>query len=310
MYNSGTSSPSFSGCTFSGNLADSGGGIYNSYSNPALTNCILWGDTAKTSGNEVYNDSSTPTFSYCDVEGGVSGNGNMNSDPQFLRKPDAGDDATWGTTDDDYGDLHLTDLSPCIDAGDPSAPGDTDIDGEIRIVDGDLDGTPTIDIGADEFVDSDGDGISDREETRAIVTTAISGSTSEEGDSATVDVKFNGLPDGDVVLTVSSDDTSEGTVSPPALTFTTANWNTYQTVTVTGVDDDEDDDDQIFAVLLDVDDDVTDDTTGYKDLSPVAVSVTNIDDDTSTSSDGGGDGSSGSGSSSGGGGGCFIGSLK
>ena len=41
----------------------------------------------------------------------------------------------------------------------------------------------------------------------------------------------------DVVLTVTSGDTGEATVAPATLTFTTANWNSPQTVTVTGVDD-------------------------------------------------------------------------
>ena len=42
---------------------------------------------------------------------------------------------------------------------------------------------------------------------------------------------------GDVVLNVTSGDTGEATVSPSTLTFTAANWNQPQTVTVTGVDD-------------------------------------------------------------------------
>ena len=38
-------------------------------------------------------------------------------------------------------------------------------------------------------------------------------------------------------MRLSSSDTTEGTVGPASLTFTTANWNMAQTVTVTGVDD-------------------------------------------------------------------------
>ena len=40
-----------------------------------------------------------------------------------------------------------------------------------------------------------------------------------------------------MVLTVNSGDTGEATVDKGTLTFTPANWNTAQTVTVTGVDD-------------------------------------------------------------------------
>jgi hypothetical protein len=40
-----------------------------------------------------------------------------------------------------------------------------------------------------------------------------------------------------VTIALSSSDTTEGTVGPASLTFTTANWQTPQTVTVTGADD-------------------------------------------------------------------------
>jgi len=52
------------------------------------------------------------------------------------------------------GDYHLLGVSPCIDAGDPSlgpAPGQRDIDGQLRVWDGDYDGTAIVDMGADEF---------------------------------------------------------------------------------------------------------------------------------------------------------------
>src|SRR5438874_10453562 len=40
-----------------------------------------------------------------------------------------------------------------------------------------------------------------------------------------------------VPIRLPSSDLTEGTVSPASLTFTSGNWNTAQTVTVTGVDD-------------------------------------------------------------------------
>ncbi|GEM_PF-2446008 len=66
---------------------------------------------------------------------------NMSVDPLFV--------------DPDNGDLHLKPPSPCIDAGNNTAPGlpllKKDMDGESRIMDGNGDGVPTVDIGADEF---------------------------------------------------------------------------------------------------------------------------------------------------------------
>ena len=44
-------------------------------------------------------------------------------------------------------------------------------------------------------------------------------------------------PTANVTLDLSSSNTSEGTVAPASLTFTTADWNVPQTVTVTGVND-------------------------------------------------------------------------
>jgi hypothetical protein len=54
-------------------------------------------------------------------------------------------------------DLHIPSDSPCIDAGDNSAPNlpATDYDGNSRILDGDADGTETVDMGADEHSGQD-----------------------------------------------------------------------------------------------------------------------------------------------------------
>ena len=134
MYNH-DSSPTVTNCTFSDNQANFGGGMYNDSSSLTVTNCILWGN-----GQEMYHDEySTLEIEYCDIQGGYSGMGNLNADPLFV-KPSAND-------------YHLQTGSPCIDAGWfvlylPS----TDFEGDPRIVDGNGDGTATIDMGADEFV--------------------------------------------------------------------------------------------------------------------------------------------------------------
>ena len=48
---------------------------------------------------------------------------------------------------------------------------------------------------------------------------------------------LNAQPDSNVVLSVTSSDAGEATVTG-TVTFTSENWDTAQTVTVTGVDDD------------------------------------------------------------------------
>src|SRR5438309_1023761 len=55
--------------------------------------------------------------------------------------------------------------------------------------------------------------------------------------SATFTVALTSQPTANVTIGLSSSDLTEGTVAPASVTFTPANWNTAQTVTVTGVDD-------------------------------------------------------------------------
>ena len=67
----------------------------------------------------------------------------------------------------------------------------------------------------------------------------VSPSTLSVGEAGSGDftVKLATQPSADVSVSVSSDDTAAATVSPASLSFTTANWDTTQTVTVSGVDD-------------------------------------------------------------------------
>ena len=49
--------------------------------------------------------------------------------------------------------------------------------------------------------------------------------TTEAGGTATFTVVLNTQPTADVTIALSSSDTTEGTVGPASLVFTTANWN-------------------------------------------------------------------------------------
>src|SRR5207249_2370587 len=74
--------------------------------------------------------------------------------------------------------------------------------------------------------------------------------TTESGGTASFTVQLDTQPTADVVIPVSSSNTAEGTVSSANLTFTAANWNAAQTVTVTGVDDAAQDGDIAYTVVL------------------------------------------------------------
>ncbi len=63
-----------------------------------------------------------------DIFGSYAGSNNLiGVDPGFVRNPSAGADGTWGTPDDDYGDLHLASKSsPAYNASNNSLAVDAD----------------------------------------------------------------------------------------------------------------------------------------------------------------------------------------
>jgi len=100
---------------------------------------------------------------------------------------------------------------------------------------------------------------------------------SESGSTDMFSVVLTGVPNSDVVLTVTSGDTSEVAVAPATLTFTLANWNVSQTVTITGVDDFVIDGDQTTRVTVSVDDAAS--ANDFDPLPDQVVMVTTTDDD-------------------------------
>ena len=61
--------------------------------------------------------------------------------------------------------------------------------------------------------------------------------TTEAGGSSTFSVVLDAKPTANVTVSITGTDSTEHSLSASSLTFTTNNWNTAQTVTVTGVDD-------------------------------------------------------------------------
>jgi hypothetical protein len=96
-----------------------------------------------------------------------------------------------------------------------------------------------------------------------------------EGDgTAAFSVTLNALPIRDVTVIVRSTDQSEGTVSPASLTFTPANWDQPQFITVTPVDDVFIDGDATYSITLTG---FSDDQL-YNEVSAQSVEVINADD--------------------------------
>jgi hypothetical protein len=116
------------------------------------------------------------------------------------------------------------------------------------------------------------------DDTAGITVTPTSGlTTTEAGGTATFTVRLDSEPTANVTVGLSSNDTTEGLVSPASLVFTPANWNTPQTVTVTGVADAIDDGNVSYTIVTAA---ATSADTVYSGRSAADVAVTNQDDDT------------------------------
>ncbi|MHC4398533.1 MAG: hypothetical protein ACYTG0_02525, partial [Planctomycetota bacterium] len=103
-----TGNPIFTNCTIAGNTSSNrGGGIHIDHYWGGLasyfTNCVIWDNSPE----NVALGRGGATITYSDVGGGWQGEGNINADPQFVNPTS---------------DLHLTESSLCIDAGDNDAP--------------------------------------------------------------------------------------------------------------------------------------------------------------------------------------------
>ncbi len=132
------------GTTITDNSWDESGGngLGGQFSTATIVNSLIYGNTPF----DVTADSGVDyvvEYSNIGVTEGVeiAGPGNINADPLFV--------------DPDNGDYHLTADSPCVNAGDPEfvpEEGETDIDGEPRVVGG------RVDMGSDEYlITCDGD---------------------------------------------------------------------------------------------------------------------------------------------------------
>ena len=100
--------------------------------------------------------------------------------------------------------------------------------------------------------------------------------TTEAGGSASFTVLLDTQPTADVAIPLASSSPDEGTVAPTTLTFTAANWNLAQTVTVTGVDDAEVDGDIAYVVVIGPPSSAD---PAYHGIDLPEVAVTNGDDD-------------------------------
>lgn len=106
--------------TITDNLAQAGGAIsfvQTNGTNPTVSNSILWGNYP----DEIVATSSQPDVTYCDVQDGYAGEGNIDANPWFVNAENNNFKLNWaGFPNDSYT------KSPCIDNGHPHAKFDPD----------------------------------------------------------------------------------------------------------------------------------------------------------------------------------------
>ena len=153
------------------------------------------------------------------------------------------------------------------------------------VVDGTVTSTVTVSV-VDAVSDDNFDAVADQtvsvsttdDDVAGFTIVELDGSTEvdESGDTDTFTVVLDAQPDSDVVLSITSSDTGEATVTS-SLTFTSANWDTPQVVTVTGVDDDLIDGTITSTVTVSVNDAASD--NNFDAVADQTVSVSTTDDD-------------------------------
>jgi hypothetical protein len=146
LWVNGNSQANIVNSTFVNNTAVSQGGGLRLISggSAVVRNSILWSNSPTQIA--VAGSAGPLSVAFSNVQGGWTGVGNINADPQFINAS--------------KGNFRLNAASPSIDSGSNVAVPlgvMTDLDGNPRFVDGDCDGSATVDMGAYEFQGKTGD---------------------------------------------------------------------------------------------------------------------------------------------------------
>jgi Right handed beta helix region/FlgD Ig-like domain len=140
LYVKGASQPTFRNCLFTSNSGYDATVLYldGAGTTANFANCIVWGNTGGTSGTRLQSQNGAVlTVTYCDVEAGFAGTGNINANPIFAD-----------------GEYRLAPISPCVDVGSNAGVPvglSEDRDGRLRIWDGNSDANAIVDMGPFEY---------------------------------------------------------------------------------------------------------------------------------------------------------------
>lgn len=186
------------------------------------------------------------------------------------------DDGSTQKTYNPSSDESLTVFVTCQDDKGPDSDTVTILftaESSLDDVDGDIVVRDIVCPGTNDTIETDPD--PDPEQlVRVTPTTGLF--TTEDGTTATFTVVLGREPKSNVVISATSDDTSEGIVMPSSVTFTTSNWNVPQTFTVTGQDDDLSDGDINYHIHLGP---TQSSDPAYKNIAIPSLDVVNRDND-------------------------------
>lgn len=97
--------------------SNNGGAVRNYYATCNVTNTVMWLNAP----DQIATAGSNTTVRYSNVQGGYTGDGNINADPMFI--------------DPSNRDFHLLTGSACIDSADGDAAPEIDMEGNPRVDD-------------------------------------------------------------------------------------------------------------------------------------------------------------------------------
>jgi large repetitive protein len=117
--------------------------------------------------------------------------------------------------------------------------------------------------------------INDDNDVAQVILSIDDYTTSEDEKETEFTLVLSSEPESDVTINISSSDESEGTLDVESVTFTPANWNITQTITVSGVDDNLKDGDIQYELSFTV----TSVDNNYNQFNLANLQLTNIDND-------------------------------
>lgn len=239
----------------------------------------------------IVDDDNNPSFSITETGGSTSvdESGTTDTFTVVLGTAPSGN-VVFDLTDNDTdnSEISYTPTSLTFTTGNWNTAQTVTVTGQNEVIDdGNQTSSITVAVNTGSTADAGYDALASKSVSVTTVDNDLAGMTaspsggstavSETGTTDTITVVLDTLPASNVVVDVTASDTTEATVSPSSLTFTTGNWNSAQTVTVTGVDDDVADGNITTIVTLAINDGSSSDE--YDPVSNITLSVSTADDD-------------------------------